>query len=139
VRPLRYLAGQIGCVTHRRHAAVAIFHARRLPPHGRDAVRPWLATWAGHWRIRARPCRHDGGIVEPPAGMRRSVGGLTRNPAGALRLRSAGDRNDRTVTEKMTPIHEPLADARDMFAAHTMFRCEFGLMPGGVPRVGWRP
>jgi iron-sulfur cluster repair protein YtfE (RIC family) len=32
----------------------------------------------------------------------------------------------------MTMVNEPLADARDMFAAHTMFRREFGLMPGLV-------
>jgi hypothetical protein len=34
--------------------------------------------------------------------------------------------------KEMTAINEPLADARDMFAAHTMFRREFGLMPGLV-------
>lgn len=32
----------------------------------------------------------------------------------------------------MTTVNEPLADARDMFAAHTLFRREFGLMPGLV-------
>ena len=32
-------------------------------------------------------------------------------------------------------ITDPLADARDMFAAHTMFRREFGLMPGLVRAV----
>jgi hemerythrin-like domain-containing protein len=32
----------------------------------------------------------------------------------------------------MTAVNEPLADARDMFAAHTMLRREFGLMPGLV-------
>jgi hemerythrin-like domain-containing protein len=32
----------------------------------------------------------------------------------------------------MKTVNEPLADARDMFAAHTMFRREFGLMPGLV-------
>jgi hypothetical protein len=31
--------------------------------------------------------------------------------------------------------NEPLADARDMFAVHTMFRREFGLMPGLVREV----
>jgi hemerythrin-like domain-containing protein len=31
--------------------------------------------------------------------------------------------------------NEPLADARDMFAAHTLFRREFGLMPGLVRAV----
>ena len=36
----------------------------------------------------------------------------------------------------MTTVNEPLADARDMFAAHTMFRREFGLMPGLVRAVG---
>jgi hemerythrin-like domain-containing protein len=39
---------------------------------------------------------------------------------------------------KMTPIttlNESLADRRDMFAAHTMFRREFGLMPGLVRAV----
>jgi hypothetical protein len=35
----------------------------------------------------------------------------------------------------MTTINEPLADARDMFAVHTMFRREFGLMPGLVRAV----
>ena len=30
----------------------------------------------------------------------------------------------------MTTVNEPLADARDMFAVHTMFRHEFGKMPG---------
>ena len=38
----------------------------------------------------------------------------------------------------MTPIttlNESLADPRDMFAAHTMFRREFGLMPGLVHAV----
>ena len=35
----------------------------------------------------------------------------------------------------MTTPNEPLADARDMFAAHTMFRREFGLMPGLVRAV----
>jgi hypothetical protein len=35
----------------------------------------------------------------------------------------------------MTTVNEPLADARDMFAAHTMFRREFGLMPGLVRAV----
>jgi Hemerythrin HHE cation binding domain len=35
----------------------------------------------------------------------------------------------------MTTISEPLADARDMFAIHTMFRREFGLMPGLVRAV----
>ena len=35
----------------------------------------------------------------------------------------------------MTTPNEPLADARDMFAAHTMFRREFGLMPGLVRPV----
>ncbi len=32
-------------------------------------------------------------------------------------------------------VDEPLADARDMFAVHTMFRREFGLMPGLVRAV----
>src|SRR6201984_1436793 len=39
---------------------------------------------------------------------------------------------------KMTPIttlNESLANPRDMFAAHTMFRREFGLMPGLVRAV----
>jgi Hemerythrin HHE cation binding domain len=39
---------------------------------------------------------------------------------------------------KMTPVttlNESLADPRDMFAAHTMFRREFGLMPGLVRAV----
>jgi hypothetical protein len=35
----------------------------------------------------------------------------------------------------MTTTNEPLADARDMFAVHTMFRREFGLMPGLVRAV----
>ena len=35
----------------------------------------------------------------------------------------------------MTTVNEPLADARDMFAAHTMFRREYGLMPGLVRAV----
>jgi hemerythrin-like domain-containing protein len=35
----------------------------------------------------------------------------------------------------MTTMSEPLADARDMFAVHTMFRREFGLMPGLVRAV----
>jgi len=35
----------------------------------------------------------------------------------------------------MTTPNEPLADARDMFTAHTMFRREFGLMPGLVRAV----
>src|SRR5215469_11180831 len=35
----------------------------------------------------------------------------------------------------MTRVDEPLADARDMFTAHTMFRREFGLMPGLVQAV----
>ena len=38
----------------------------------------------------------------------------------------------------MTPIttlNESLADPRDMFAAHTMFRREFGLMPDEEERV----
>lgn len=35
----------------------------------------------------------------------------------------------------MTTINEPLADARDMFAVHTMFRREFGLMPGLIRAV----
>ena len=35
----------------------------------------------------------------------------------------------------MTMANEPLADARDMFAAHTLFRREFGLMPGLVRAV----
>jgi hemerythrin-like domain-containing protein len=35
----------------------------------------------------------------------------------------------------MTTVDEPLADARDMFAVHTMFRREFGLMPGLVRAV----
>jgi len=35
----------------------------------------------------------------------------------------------------MTTVDEPLADARDMFAVHTMFRREFGLMPGLVQAV----
>lgn len=35
----------------------------------------------------------------------------------------------------MTTASEPLADARDMFAAHTMFRREFGAMPGLVRSV----
>ena len=30
----------------------------------------------------------------------------------------------------MTTVNEPLVDARDMFAVHTMFRREFGKMPG---------
>jgi hemerythrin-like domain-containing protein len=39
---------------------------------------------------------------------------------------------------KMTPVttlNESLADPRDMFAAHTVFRREFGLMPGLVRAV----
>jgi hypothetical protein len=41
----------------------------------------------------------------------------------------------------MTAINEPLADPRDMFAAHTMFRREFALIPALVrdPTVGDRP
>lgn len=35
----------------------------------------------------------------------------------------------------MSTANEPLADARDMFAAHTLFRREFGLMPGLVRAV----
>ena len=35
----------------------------------------------------------------------------------------------------MTTVNGPLADARDMFAAHTLFRREFGLMPGLVRAV----
>ncbi|HYS39880.1 MAG TPA: hemerythrin domain-containing protein [Pseudonocardiaceae bacterium] len=35
----------------------------------------------------------------------------------------------------MTTVSGPLADARDMFAAHTMFRREFGLMPSLVRAV----
>jgi hemerythrin-like domain-containing protein len=35
----------------------------------------------------------------------------------------------------MTTMNERLADARDMFAVHTMFRREFGLMPGLVRGV----
>ena len=35
----------------------------------------------------------------------------------------------------MTTVDEPLADAGDMFAVHTMFRREFGLMPGLVRAV----
>ena len=35
----------------------------------------------------------------------------------------------------MATVNEPLADARDMFAAHTLFRREFGLMPGLVRAV----
>ena len=35
----------------------------------------------------------------------------------------------------MTTVNEPLADARDMFAAHTIFRREFGLMPGLIRAV----
>ena len=35
----------------------------------------------------------------------------------------------------MTTMSEPPADARDMFAVHTMFRREFGLMPGLVRAV----
>lgn len=35
----------------------------------------------------------------------------------------------------MTTINESLADARDMFAVHTMFRREFGLMPGLIRAV----
>lgn len=35
----------------------------------------------------------------------------------------------------MTTVSEPMADARDMFAAHTMFRREFGAMPGLVRAV----
>lgn len=35
----------------------------------------------------------------------------------------------------MTTLNEPLADARDMFAAHTMFRREFTLMPALVRSV----
>lgn len=35
----------------------------------------------------------------------------------------------------MATFNEPLADARDMFAAHTMFHREFGLMPGLVRAV----
>jgi hemerythrin HHE cation binding domain-containing protein len=35
----------------------------------------------------------------------------------------------------MTTTNEPLADARDMFAVHTMFRREFGLMPGLIRAV----
>ena len=34
-----------------------------------------------------------------------------------------------------TMTNEPLADARDMFTIHTMFRREFGLMPGLVREV----
>jgi hypothetical protein len=32
----------------------------------------------------------------------------------------------------VTTLNESLADPRDMFAPHTMFRREFGLMPGLV-------
>ena len=35
----------------------------------------------------------------------------------------------------MTPTNEPLADARDMFAVHTMLRREFGLMPALIRGV----
>ena len=35
----------------------------------------------------------------------------------------------------MTMANEPLGDARDMFAAHTLFRREFGLIPGLVLAV----
>lgn len=35
----------------------------------------------------------------------------------------------------MTTVDEPLADARDMFAAHTLFRREFGLMPALIRAV----
>jgi hemerythrin-like domain-containing protein len=35
----------------------------------------------------------------------------------------------------MTMVNEPLADTRDMFAVHTMFRREFGLMQGLVQAV----
>jgi len=35
----------------------------------------------------------------------------------------------------MTTINESLADARDMFTVHTMFRREFGLMPGLIRAV----
>lgn len=35
----------------------------------------------------------------------------------------------------MTTINEPLADARNMFTVHTMFRREFGLMPGLIRTV----
>jgi hemerythrin-like domain-containing protein len=35
----------------------------------------------------------------------------------------------------VTTLNESLADRRDMFAAHTMFRREFGLMPGLVRAV----
>jgi len=35
----------------------------------------------------------------------------------------------------MTTMNEPLADARDMLAIHTMFRREFGLMPDLVRNV----
>jgi hypothetical protein len=35
----------------------------------------------------------------------------------------------------MTRVNEPLADARDMFVVHTMFRREFGLMPALVRAV----
>jgi hemerythrin-like domain-containing protein len=35
----------------------------------------------------------------------------------------------------MTTVNEPFADAHDMFAAHTMFRREFGLMPGLIRAV----
>jgi hypothetical protein len=35
----------------------------------------------------------------------------------------------------MTTVNEPLADAGDMFAVHTMFRREFGQMPGLVRAV----
>jgi len=35
----------------------------------------------------------------------------------------------------ITTLNESLADPRDMFAAHTMFRREFGLMPGLVRAV----
>ena len=35
----------------------------------------------------------------------------------------------------METINQPLADASDMFAVHTMFRREFGLMPGLIRAV----
>src|SRR5262245_6672875 len=35
----------------------------------------------------------------------------------------------------MKTVNEPLTDARDMFAEHTMFRREFGLMPDLVRGV----
>jgi hemerythrin-like domain-containing protein len=42
---------------------------------------------------------------------------------------------DKKQRREMATIDDSPADARDMFAAHTMFRREFGLMPGLVRSV----